>query len=269
MPVRKLAAFLIAVIATAVGGNHAAAQERPPGSWGEPDGILEFDTDFRWFETAYNADIAELSPKNRANTGWYGTFDRCKLFVTRPENQPSYTEYDSGWANRIDFGHMGEDDRGWAMTYWSLTGPNAYITDAQYRANVINTEDPALPSADDPDVFDQYGLLLPRRDRNNRIFNERRYEVQDSLNVLDINGFEVNRTWRLESYRKGGILEPMVGVRYMRVRDTHRDDSYFVQPGQLQTADLDLALLIQENYTQAHRYKRQRPVRRSAWLPVF
>lgn len=249
MPVRKLAAFLVAVLATAIGGYQVGAQEHPPGTWGEPDGILEIDTDFRWFETAYNADIEELSPKHRANHGWYGTFDRAYLMVNRGETETSYTQGDFGWGNRLDFGFMGDDDRGWAMTYWSLTGPNAFETDVQYRANVINTEDPALPSADDPTVFDLNGLLLPRRDRNDREYLERIYEVQDSLNVVEIKGFELNRTWRLESYRKGGLLEPMLGLRYVKLKDINRDDSYSVQPGVLQNADGTLTSLIQENYT--------------------
>lgn len=258
MPVRKLAALLIAAIAMAFGGQQVGAQEHPPSAWGEPDGIIDFQTDFRWFEPAYNADIDELSTKKRANYGFYCTFDRCHLMVNRPETEQSYTKGDWGWANRIDFGRMNEDDRGWALTYWSLTGPNAYITEVQNRANVLNTEDPALPSnagdgggggGNAADATDQFGLLLPRRDRNNRDYLERIYEVQDSLNVIEMKGFELNRTWRLESYRKGGLLEPMIGLRYIRLNDIDRVDSYQVGPGTLLEADGTVANLLRENYS--------------------
>ncbi|QDV12114.1 hypothetical protein CA51_19900 [Rosistilla oblonga] len=250
MPVRKLAAFLVAVIATVAGGHQVGAQEQPPGTWGEPDGILEFDTDFRWFETAYNADIEELSPKHRANHGWYATFDRAYMMVNRSETEASYTQGDYGWGNRLDFGYMGDDDRGWAMTYWSLTGPNVFDIDVEYRANVINTEDPQLPSAETPEVFDEYGQLLPRRDRDNHEYLERIYEVKDSLNVIEMKGFELNRTWRLESYRKGGLLEPMIGLKYVKIRDHTENDTYNVQPGLAQQADGTFAELIQESFNE-------------------
>ena len=255
MRVRFLTASLVA-FAIFLSGKHVHAQEQPPSAWGAPDGILEFDTDWRWFETVYNADLEELSPKKRANRGYYATFDRMHLMVTRPEHEDSIAHQslggdrmgvdgeDWGWGNRIDLGFIGENDRGWGGTYWSLTGPNGFEETLQYRANVINDADPRLPGNANQGggggggaggTTNQFGQLLPSFLRNNPDFNERIYVLRDSLNVLHIQSGEINRIYRLEPYRLGGILEPMFGFRHIQMRDVTQNDTYTVQPGTLVT----------------------------------
>jgi hypothetical protein len=52
------------------------------------------------------------------------------------------------------------------------------------------------------------------------------YELQDSINVLDATSFEINKTWRLQPYHYGGILEPLIGLRYFSVQDYYQEQAY-------------------------------------------
>jgi hypothetical protein len=44
--------------------------------------------------------------------------------------------------------------------------------------------------------------------------------------VGDYSSFEANKTWRMEPYRYGGMLEPLIGLRYVKFVDTARSDDY-------------------------------------------
>ncbi len=48
----------------------------------------------------------------------------------------------------------------------------------------------------------------------------------DSLNVGSYSSFEVNKTFRMEPYRYGGILEPLVGLRYSQFKDYSLNQNY-------------------------------------------
>ena len=39
------------------------------------------------------------------------------------------------------------------------------------------------------------------------------------VNDFDYDSYELNKTWRLEPYHYGGILEPLVGMRWIRIHD--------------------------------------------------
>ena len=70
---------------------------------------------------------------------------------------------------------------------------------------------------------------------------ERTYDVLQSVNVGDYSSFEANKTWRLAPYRYGGMLEPLIGLRYSKFIDTARSDDYRTF---LQTDPLDPATVI-------------------------
>jgi hypothetical protein len=55
----------------------------------------------------------------------------------------------------------------------------------------------------------------------------------DSINAGELRSFEANKTWRLEPYRYGGILEPLIGIRYMGFQDLAVNDRYFLGPGSI------------------------------------
>ncbi len=53
----------------------------------------------------------------------------------------------------------------------------------------------------------------------------------DSVNAGSMRGFEANKTWRFEPYRYGGILEPMIGLRYAGFQDLAVNTQYVVSVG--------------------------------------
>ncbi len=177
-----------------------------------------FDPDFRWFEPVHDADLADMKPAKRANTGWYGSYDRMELWLSRPEEQGSHWLLDHGSGNRYDLGYMLDEDHGWAMTYMNL-GVNAFDGVNRERLNRYNLGE--LEGEPEP-AGPPFGEVVPPWDGNNFGYNERFVELRDSENVADFHSFELNKTWRLEPYHYGGMLEPLVGFRYMRFSDTYQ-----------------------------------------------
>ena len=236
MSVRKLTFGLLAVAALFAGQRQANAQEYVPVA--DP---FRFDPNFRWFEPVTDMDLADMKPSKRAATGWFGSFDRMHLWFSRPDvdilregNTNDYEDgLDRGWGNRLELGYMLDDDNGWSATWLNISGPNAYETLLVERLNRFNQTDFDGPDTgnnngggNNTGTFDNFGRLYPSADRNTPYFNERLYELKDSVNVLDANSFELNKTWRLEPYHYGGILEPLMGLRYFSVQDYWQQESY-------------------------------------------
>lgn len=236
MSVRKLTFLLLAAAALFCGQRKLEAQEYLPVT--DP---FRFDPDFRWFEPVYDADLADMKPSKRASTGWYGTFDRMHLYFSRPDTdvlregfENDHNDgFDSGWGNRIRVGYMLESGHGWSSTWFNITGPNAFETLFVERINRINEDELAGPpddggdgGGDDGGNFDFYGQYLPSADRNLPGFDERLYELKDSINVVEASSFELNKTWRMEPYHYGGILEPLAGFRYFGIKDRWQEQTY-------------------------------------------
>ncbi|MCO8124857.1 hypothetical protein NHH03_24175 [Stieleria sp. TO1_6] len=182
---------------------------------------FQFDPDFRWFEPIYDMDLADMKPKKRANTGWFATYDRLNLYGSRPEiegNQDLESGLDSGWGHRYEIGFMlPDEDSGWLFS-WLNTGVGEFFTVRRERTNRANLDEldggatnPAPP----------FGFEAIPGDANNIGYNRRFVDVKDSLNVVDFDSYELMKTWRLEPYHYGGILEPMAGVRWFRIEDTN------------------------------------------------
>jgi hypothetical protein len=212
----------------------AKAQEYFPAA--DP---FAFDPDFHWFEPVYDLDLADMKAKKRAHHGWFATYDRLNLYTSRPElndNQSSETLMDSAWGHRYEIGYMlPQEDKGWLFSFTEISGPNQAFLIEQERLNRINTDqlgtgggggggagagvlDPSFPG--DP------RFSLPASDRNTPGYNRRVYFIGDTENVLDFDSYELSKTWRTEPYHYGGILEPMVGFRWMRVNDTNYFQNY-------------------------------------------
>jgi hypothetical protein len=203
----------------------------PDVTWGQEfnspiQDPFAFDPDFNWFEPIYQADFEDMKPKKRANRGWFASYDRMNLYGSRPEQGPGSTKLDSGWGNRYDVGFMLEEDNGWQMTYMDVNGPNEYDSFERLRLNQRNlTQQVTLPITTTGAGTPIYAIF-PQEAINNPGFNTRFVNVADSLNVVDFNSLELNKTWRLEPYHYGGMLEPLVGFRYMSYDDTFQDMSY-------------------------------------------
>ena len=199
MSLRKLTAGLLMTLttvgATARGDGHAP-----------PVDPFAFDPQFRWFEPVYDIDLEELKPEKRAPNGWFATYDRLNLYGSRPETGESRLEggefkLDSGWGHRYEVGYMlPHEDNGWTFTYTE----NDVREDFQTEIDV--------------DVFDDFGILVVDADGNAFELQDR-FQGFETLNQFSYDSYELNKTWRLTPYHYGGILEPLIGIRYMEVDD--------------------------------------------------
>ncbi|TWU24027.1 hypothetical protein Pla52o_19500 [Novipirellula galeiformis] len=223
MSVRKLTASLLTTIAMLGAIATGYAQDHVP-----PADPLAFDPDFQWFRPVYDMDLADLKPKKRANTGWFATYDRLALYASRPELekiQDAETEMDRGWGHRYEVGYMLPDvEHGWMFTYTNLGGPGKYDIVARERLIRFGVV------ADADDEEGDSGPLIPS-DGNTPGYDQRLYFVANSLNAMEYDSFELNKTWRMEPYHYGGILEPLVGFRWAKL------DDYVVNQDYRTTAD--------------------------------
>ncbi|MEO1614196.1 MAG: hypothetical protein AAFV88_00005, partial [Planctomycetota bacterium] len=213
MSVRKLTARICGCVVLLCGMATANAQEHVPVA--DP---FEFDPDFRWFEPIYDADLADMKPKKRANYGWFATYDRLNLYGSRPElfdsGQKLPEGMDSGWGHRYELGFMLPDsDSGWLFS-WVHNGVGEFEGFRRERGNRINTNEIGGGATNPAPPF---GFEAIPGGSNNNGFNYRFVDVQDTLNVIDFDSYELTKKWRLEPYHYGGILEPMVGVRWFRI----------------------------------------------------
>jgi hypothetical protein len=137
--------------------------------------------------------------------------------MSRPAGEGGTASFDYGWGNRWDFGVM-SDDSGWLASVSRIDGPNNYDRVFQNRLNLFNEDD-------DGDPLDP---TFPAGFRNDQQTGERSYYLKDSINVAKFSNVEVNKTWRMSPYRYGGILEPMIGLRFADFTDYAQNDDYFV-----------------------------------------
>ncbi|TWT84124.1 hypothetical protein CA13_56000 [Planctomycetes bacterium CA13] len=225
MSVRKLTASLITTLAMLGAMALGNAQEHVP-----PADPFAFDPDFQWFRPVTNMDLADMKPSKRANHGWFATYDRLALYTSRPElnnGQSAETKLDQGWGHRYELGYMLPDvDHGWAFTYTNLGGPNANDTVVRERLNRLNEDDLLDYGSKEGIVGPPFGAIVPAGDGNNLGYNQRLYFVNDSLNVADFNSYELNKTWRMEPYHYGGIMEPLIGFRWARFNDYNISQEY-------------------------------------------
>ncbi|KAA1259445.1 hypothetical protein LF1_19770 [Rubripirellula obstinata] len=209
MSVRKLTAGVLTILAMLGSIAGVSAQEHfnnlPPA---DP---FAFDPDFRWFEPVYNMDLADMKAKHRAPTGWFGTYDRLSLYGSRPEtndSQSAETKLDNGWGHRYEVGYMTPEKSGWTFN-WTEMGVSEGNYIRHEAANRVNEN--AIVSNVQQDSF-PFETNVPGT-------NYRFFDVGDSTNIFNYDSYELNRTWRMEPYHYGGILEPMIGVRWMRIDD--------------------------------------------------
>ena len=223
MSVRKLTASVLTILALLGGVTKANAQKHfndlPPV---DP---FAFDPDFRWFEPVYNMDLADMKSKHRAPTGWFATYDRLNLYGSRPETddqQASETKLDSGWGHRYEVGYMTPEDTGWTFTWTE----NAVLKGFYVRheaANRFNDGQSDALGTDGTALIDPFfGFGTPPGEINNLGSDYRFYDVGNTQNEFKFDSYELNKTWRMEPYHYGGILEPLIGIRYMNINDNNR-----------------------------------------------
>jgi hypothetical protein len=229
-----LAAALLAIawVASAAFAEHPQFQP-----FIEPD---YFNPDLQFFAPA---EVSEFGNGEPPNTGFYATYDRLYVNINRPDGDnfvPNFrftpdplppfevVPYDPGlatlgtlwspwegdftWGNRFDFGYMTEDKVGWNIVAWSVSGPNEFLVTRQERVSPLNEDGPPV----DPDE-----VVFPIQDRN-----PLDYYLKNSINNATMSSVELNRVWRRKEFHGGGVFEPMIGVRFMKINDFVRRDRY-------------------------------------------
>ena len=129
---------------------------------------------------------------------------RIDRFSFGSQNQVDFT-----WGNRMEIGYMMGDPSGWQAVLWHVNGPNETISNADFdqRFQGVDSQgNPILTQLPTPGAI-------------------------DSINQLKMSSFELNKVWRLKPYHNGAILEPIIGYRYMNVRDYYRRSTLTEFPG--------------------------------------
>ena len=189
-----------------------------------------FDHDLQFFAPAADID-AYGGPVMR--TGWFGSYARMYLRVSRPDDVDSYDRMDRTWGNRWDLGYMIDDvdhDHGWLFSYMHIDGPNSFDGLTQERINRLNEDDEGRPEPDTGGQGQQQppDVVEPPVDRNNvgPPNRQRTYDVADSLNSGELKNVELVKLFRMEPLNHGGLLEPFFGVRYVKFDSLYQDQTY-------------------------------------------
>ena len=95
-----------------------------------------FDSDFQYFAPA---EVDTYGGAPDPNTGFFFTYDRMYVNMTRPRDVASHFEGDFTWGNRYDMGFMTEDDHGWLLSIMHVDGPNLEdLNHADYSSVELN-----------------------------------------------------------------------------------------------------------------------------------
>jgi hypothetical protein len=218
MSVRKLAAGLLTTALTFGISMTGFAQSQTHMPNLDP---FAFDPDFRWFEPVQDIDLEELKPEKRAPEGWFGTYDRLNLYGSRPETdfvglKGGEGKFDSGWGHRYEVGFMtpGEDN-GWTFTFTEANVNEMFTVRHLAAGQFVNAGD----GNDGVLAVNKFGISELPYAQNNLNYQTRFFDENRTINSFAYDAFELNKTWRMTPYHYGGILEPLVGVRYMSLRD--------------------------------------------------
>ena len=184
-------------------------------------------------------------------TGWFGSYNRMYIGVSRPEDKgypvqtgtqdPLRTYPDSSdlmdltWGNRWDLGYMIDDvdhDHGWMFSYMHIDGPNTGNVLRQQKLNRVNEDDEGFQ----PDTGGTGGgttaadIVVPPADWNDEgPPNRQRFnDITDSLNFAKLNSLELNKIYRMPPLHAGGLLEPFFGFRYIKFEDSFQRQNYQV-----------------------------------------
>jgi len=254
MPIRRITFLVTMFIVLAAGAIQARAQREihhiPPiidtdGS--NPDFAhpfidpLSFDPDWQFFAPA---EVGEFGGGPDLNTGWFSSYHRLYMWVTRPEDQAAQTQFtynfapqtltqsvggDWGWGNRYEVGYMTDEGHGWHGSLWRIGGPHAEDVVVMERINVFNLLDETNTNFDptsfvdfrNQDESDEDGVRtfrdgIPFVDGNDPITGQRDYRVTNSINNAKMSSFELNKTLRLKPLAYGSTCEPFFGFRYVK-----------------------------------------------------
>lgn len=111
------------------------------------------------------------------------------------------------------------DKHGW-MFNWTKLDVFAADTFQQERLNRFIDPEDGFPTTN------TFGFPIRGGEGNNLGYDFRFYNVGETLNVFKYQSYELNKTWRMTPYHYGGIVEPLIGLRYMKLRDINSFNQY-------------------------------------------
>jgi hypothetical protein len=198
----------LAAIIVAVGMAASAAAQGVPTSPGQDhfwkfQPFLDpgyFEPDFQFFAPA---EVDDFGGEEKPNTGLYVTFDRTYVNVSRPSDLFSFGSQNQGdftWGNRMEVGYMLGDPSGWQAVLWHVNGPNETFSSSDFLQEVTSTPGGVVGQVLTPGAI-------------------------NSLNQLKMSSFELNKIWRRPHFHNGTQFEPLIGYRYMNVRDFFRRET--------------------------------------------
>ena len=184
-----------------------------------------FSNDHQYFAPAVWEDLGR---NRKANTGWFATISRMRTYMDRQEESTRLVGPDGGdwtWGYSVDVGYMTEDDHGWLFAGFDIQPSGDGISlFRQPQLNRVNeTINEGLEDADSPPSFAD---LLPVIGQNNQFTNQRDFDQIKSFNTTKVTSIEGMKTWRMPAFHNRGVFEPMMGLRYMKIRDLTSDDQY-------------------------------------------
>ncbi|MHB0956013.1 MAG: hypothetical protein ACYC6N_19765 [Pirellulaceae bacterium] len=180
----------------------------------KPFAFPPVESDFQFFAPA---DVDTYGGGPTEKTGWFADYDRVYMNVQRPDDAYILSDKmgDFTWGNRFEIGYVDDDMHGWLFTGWHIDGPNENVIYAAERINRwMSTGAP------------EEAPIFPIRDNNLRLTGGRDYLITNSVNVADMTGVELNRTWQLDQLHYGARLTPFVGLRYVKFIDFYQRDTY-------------------------------------------
>jgi hypothetical protein len=209
MSITRFTTVLLALVTALALASNAGAQLFKPLAF------PPYQSDFQFFAPGC-IDTYGGGPKHK--TGWFATFDRIYMNVGRPDRTfEGYTSRwgDFTWGNRFDLGFVEDDScKGWTATIWHINGPNQ---EDILRVERLNRTSDGSPQGD---------RIRPIIDNNLRLTGDRDYLVTNSVNVADMTGFELHRTWLLKPLHHGARITPFAGFRYTRFIDFYQRQTY-------------------------------------------
>jgi hypothetical protein len=121
MTIKRLSGWVFALLTVAL----ASTARAEPWLSGFNSHDLQWDHyhDLQPFSPVVNYDYG--GEPVGAQYGWYFSYDRVYLNLTRGDTAPNWFDGDFSWGNRFDVGYMSEADRGWLLstTYYLIGDP--------------------------------------------------------------------------------------------------------------------------------------------------
>ena len=175
----------------------------------QPFGDFEAHYDFQPFAPPIIGDYGDDAV--HANIGWYGAYSRMLMYVNRPDRAGDFSGFDAPlstrdfdadetYGNLYEFGYMTEDRHGWNTRIWQMHTPGVFALTP--TPGVLLT-DSQTNNTDELDVV------------------ETTLDGITTLNDVDAASIELNKVFRLKPLEHGGILEPFVGARYMKIENNY------------------------------------------------